>query len=33
MPTPLVSIIVTSYNHDAFLAEALESVFSQGRCE
>ncbi|HBV2906649.1 glycosyltransferase [Citrobacter freundii] len=29
MPTPLVSIIVTSYNHDAFLAEALESVFSQ----
>lgn len=29
MPTPLVSIIVTSYNHDAFLEEALDSVFNQ----
>lgn len=29
MPTPLVSIIVTSYNHSAFLEEALDSVFNQ----
>jgi len=29
MPTPLVSIIVTSYNHDNFLEETLESVFKQ----
>lgn len=29
MTTPLVSIIVTSYNHDSFLEEALDSVYKQ----
>lgn len=29
MSKPLVSIIVTSYNHDKYLTEALESVYKQ----
>jgi len=29
MPTPLVSIIMSSYNHESFIEDALNSVFNQ----
>ena len=29
MPKPLVSIIMSSYNHESFIEEALNSIFNQ----
>ena len=29
MPKPLVSIIMSSYNHELFIEEALNSIFNQ----
>ena len=29
METPLVSVCMTTYNHEAYLAQAIESVLAQ----